>query len=249
MGKLDGKIAVITGGSSGIGLATAEDFVREGAYVYLTGRRQEQLDTAVATLGKSVCGVRGDVANLAELDRLYAQIEKEKGRLDIVFANAGIATVEPLGEITEEKFDLTFNTNLRGLLFTVQKALPLMKNEGAIVLCGSTCSTVTHYGLSAYSATKAGVRSLAHTWTQELRDRNLRVNVVSPGLTDTPILRSNGFPEEMVQASINTILAKVPAGRMGRPEEIAKAVTFLVSDDSAFIRGIELFVDGGMTSL
>jgi NAD(P)-dependent dehydrogenase (short-subunit alcohol dehydrogenase family) len=250
MGKLEGKIAVITGASTGIGLATAEDFVREGAYVYMTGRRQKELDAAVAIVGQNARAVQGDVSNLADLDRLYALIAEEKGRLDILFANAGIGdTIEPLGEITEDKFDLTFNVNLRGLLFTVQKALPLMHGGGAIVLCGSTNSTVVGLGQTAYSATKAGVRSFAHTWTQELRNRNIRVNVVAPGPTDTPIFKTTGYPEEMIREFIKTIVAKVPAGRMGRADEVAKAVTFLASEDSSFIRGVELFVDGGMVAL
>lgn len=249
MGKLEGKIALITGASTGIGLASAQEFVREGAYVYMTGRHQRELDIAVAAVGKNACGVLGDVANLTDLDRLYTQIGGERGRLDILFANAGVGTFEPLGEITEGNFDMIINVNLRGLLFTVQKSLPLMKNGGVIVLCGSTNTIVTSQGLSVYSASKAGVRSLAHTWTQELKDRNLRVNVVSPGPTDTPIFKKTGFPDEVVQTFIDNAVAKVPAGRMGRPEEVARAVTFLASDDSGFIRGVELFVDGGMTSL
>jgi NAD(P)-dependent dehydrogenase (short-subunit alcohol dehydrogenase family) len=250
MGKLQGKIAVITGASSGIGLATAKDFVAEGAYVYMTGRRQKELDAAVAAVGPNARGVQGDVAKLADLDRLYAAIQQEKGRVDIVFANAGIGnSVEPLGEITEEKYDLTFNVNLRGLLFTVQKALPLMTNGGSIILCGSTSSTLSYPGLSAYSATKAGIRSFAHTWTQEFKDRNLRVNVVSPGPTDTAIFHNTGYPAEFIQEFVKNVIAKVPANRMGRPEEIAKTVTFLASDDSSFVRGVELFVDGGMASI
>jgi len=249
MGKLDGKIAVITGASSGIGLATAKEFVREGAYVYMMARRQKVLDDAVAEVGPNASGVQGDVSNLKDLDRLYAQIAQEKGRIDVVFANAAVPALELFGEITEEKYDLIFNINLRGLLFTAQKALPLMASGGSIILCGSNATTVTGPMLTTYSASKAGVRSFAHTWTQEWKDRNLRVNVVSPGPTDTAIFRGTGFPEEMVQGFIDHVVGKVPAGRMGRPEEIAKAVTFLASEDSSFIRGVELFVDGGMTSL
>jgi NAD(P)-dependent dehydrogenase (short-subunit alcohol dehydrogenase family) len=250
MGKLEGKIAVITGGSSGIGLATAKEFVREGAYVFITARRQNELGLAVTTIGHNVTAVRGDVANLADLDQLYEHIAIEKGRVDIVFANAGIAnTMEPLGQITEEKYDLTFAVNLRGLLFTVQKALPLMPDGGVVLLCGSTNTEAPNPGFSAYSATKAGVRSFARTWTAELKNRNIRVNVVSPGPTDTPIFSKTGLSEEML-SNIKTMFAEaIPAGRLGYPEEVAKAATFLVSDDSRFIRGVELFVDGGMVAV
>jgi NAD(P)-dependent dehydrogenase (short-subunit alcohol dehydrogenase family) len=250
MDKLDGKIAVITGGSSGIGLATAKEFVREGAYVFITARKQQELDLAVAAIGKNVTAVQGDVANLADLDRLYERVVIEKGRVDIVFANAGIAnTMEHLGRITEEKYDLTFNINLRGLLFTVQKALPLMPDGGVFLLCGSTNTEAPNPGFSAYTATKAGVRSFARTWTAELKDRNIRVNVISPGPTDTPIFSKVGLPKETIAKIKAMLVETIPAGRLGYPEEVAKAATFLVSDDSRFIRGVELFVDGGMVSV
>jgi NAD(P)-dependent dehydrogenase (short-subunit alcohol dehydrogenase family) len=244
--KLEGKIAVITGGNSGIGLATAEKFVAEGAYVYITGRRQEQLDAAVARIGRNVVGVRGDVASLDDLDRLYAQIAKEKGRIDVVFANAGIGNqMAPLGSITEEQFDLTFNINVRGLVFTVQKALPLMKEGGSILLNASTASIKGLGSLSVYSASKAAVRSLARCWTTDLKDRKIRVNVISPGYTETPIFETLNLPKEQVDAVKASFTPTIPLGRWGQPEETANAAVFLASDDSSYVAGIELFVDGG----
>jgi NAD(P)-dependent dehydrogenase (short-subunit alcohol dehydrogenase family) len=246
MSKLTGKTAVITGGSSGIGLATAEQFVAEGAYVYITGRRQKELDAAVAQIGGNVTGVQGDVANLENLDRLYAQIAREKGHIDILFANAGIASQNALmGQITELQFDLTFGINVRGLLFSVQKALPLMPDGASIIMNGSAASIKGLPTQTVYSATKAAVRSFARTWTSELRERKIRVNTVSPGYTDTPIFETVGWPKEQVDAIVASILPLIPAGRFGRPEEIAKTVLFLASDDSSYITGIELFVDGG----
>lgn len=250
MGKLSGKIAVITGGSSGIGLSTAEQFVAEGAYVYITGRRQKELDAAVKQIGRNVTGVQGDVANLADLDRLYAQIEKEKGRVDILFANAGIANhMAPLGSITEQHFDLTFNVNVRGLLFTVQKALPLM-SEGASIILNSSSASVKGIGaLSVYAATKAAVRSFARTWTVDLKGRNIRVNVLSPGCTETPIFDTLSLPKEHVEAIKDSMTATIPLGRFARSEETAKAAVFLASDDSSYVAGIELFVDGGIAQV
>jgi NAD(P)-dependent dehydrogenase (short-subunit alcohol dehydrogenase family) len=246
MSKLTGKTAVITGGSSGIGLATAEQFVAEGAYVYITGRRQKELDAAVAQIGGNVTGVQGDVANLENLDRLYAQIAREKGHIDILFANAGIASQNALmGQITELQFDLTFGINVRGLLFSVQKALPLMPDGASIIMNGSAASIKGLPTQTVYSATKAAVRSFARTWTSELRERKIRVNTVSPGYTDTPIFETVGWPKEQVDAIVASILPLIPAGRFGRPEEIAKTVLFLASDDSSYITGVELFVDGG----
>lgn len=246
MNKLEGKIAVVTGGNSGIGLATAEQFVAEGAYVYITGRRQEELDAAVARIGRNVTGVRGDVANLGDLDRLYAQIEKEKGRIDVLFANAGIGNqMAPLGSITEEQFDLTFDINVRGLVFTVQKALPLMKEGGSILLNASTASIKGIAGLSVYSASKAAVRSLARCWTSDLKDRKIRVNVLSPGYTETPIFETLDWSKEQFEAVKAGITPTIPLGRWGQPEETAKAAVFLASDDSSYVAGIELFVDGG----
>jgi NAD(P)-dependent dehydrogenase (short-subunit alcohol dehydrogenase family) len=246
MSKLTGKIAVITGGSSGIGLATAEQFVAEGAYVYITGRRQKVLDAAVAQIGRNVTGVQGDVANLEDIDRLYAQIAQEKGRIDILFANAGIASQNALmGQITELQFDLTFGTNVRGLLFSVQKALTLIPNGASIIMNGSAASIKGLPTQTVYSATKAAVRSFARTWTSELRERKIRVNTVSPGYTDTPIFETMGWPKEQVDTIVTNILPFIPVGRFGRPEEIAKTVLFLASDDSSYITGVELFVDGG----
>jgi NAD(P)-dependent dehydrogenase (short-subunit alcohol dehydrogenase family) len=246
MSKLTGKIAVITGASSGIGLATAEQFVAAGAYVYITGRRQKELDAAVAQIGRNVTGVQGDVANLEDIDRLYAQIAQEKGRIDILFANAGIASQNALmGQITELQFDLTFGINVRGLLFSVQKALPLMPDGASIIMNGSAASIKALPTQTVYSATKAAVRSFARTWTSELRERKIRVNTVSPGYTDTPIFETMGWSQEQFDAIVASVLPSIPAGRFGRPEEIAKTVLFLASDDSSYITGVELFVDGG----
>ena len=250
MDKLQGKVALITGGNSGIGLATAEEFVAEGAYVYITGRRQKQLDAAVARIGRNVTGVQGDVANLADLDRLYAQIEKEKGRLDVVFANAGIGNqVAPLGSITEKQFDLTFNINVRGLLFTVQKAIPLMQKGGSILLNSSTASVKGAGAVSVYSASKAAVRSLARCWTTDLKGRGIRVNAIAPGYTETPIFETLGWPKEQVEAVKAGITPTIPLGRWGQPEETAKVAVFLASDDSSYVAGVELYVDGGVVSI
>jgi NAD(P)-dependent dehydrogenase (short-subunit alcohol dehydrogenase family) len=236
--KLQGKVAVITGGTSGIGLATAKLFVKEGAYVFITGRRQKELDEAVKAIGSNATGVQGDVARLADLDRLYETV-KTKGRIDIVFANAGAAEFAPLGKITEEHFDKLFGTNVKGTLFTVQKALPLMNDGCSIILNGSVASVKGTHAFGVYGATKAALRSFVRTWTSDLKDRHIRSNVVSPGPTDTPIV--DGQPEDAVARIVSTI----PMGRMGDPDEIAKAVLFLASDDSSFVTGIELFVDGG----
>jgi len=243
--RLEGKIAVITGGNSGIGLATAEQFVAEGAYVYITGRRQQELDAAVKQIGRNVTGVQGDVANLADLDRLYAQVRKEKGRVDIVFANAGLGTRAMIGEITEEQFDFIFGINVRGLVFTVQKALPLMPDGGAILLNASLASISGLPAAGLYSATKAAVRSFARTWTVELSPRRIRVNVISPGWTDTPIVGRTMTPEQAQQFKA-AIPATVPLGRIGRPEEVAKVAVFLASEESSYVAGVELFVDGGL---
>jgi len=245
-GKLEGKIALVTGGSSGIGLATAQLFVKEGAYVYITGRRQSELDKAVKSIGgKQVTAVRGDASNLHDLDRLFAQIKQEKGRLDVVFANAGGGSFAPLGAITEELYDQTFNTNVKGVLFTVQKALPLIPDGGSIILNASVVSVKGMPAFSVYSATKAAVRSFARSWTTDLKDRKIRVNVVSPGPIDTPILDGLGETEEQRQGIRSQLTSMVPLGRMGRPEEIGNAAVFLASDDASFVAGVELFVDGG----
>jgi NAD(P)-dependent dehydrogenase (short-subunit alcohol dehydrogenase family) len=249
MGKLDGKTALITGGSSGIGLATAKAFVDAGAYVFISGRREAQLAAAVAEIGHQVTGVQGDVSNLDDLDRLFARIARETGRLDIVFANAGTAQYAPLGTITEEVYDAIFNVNVKGLLFTVQKALPLLPDGASIIL---TASIVGSKGLpenSVYSATKAAVRSFARTWTTDLKARHIRVNAVSPGSIATPglndLLASSAVGEQRRQM----VGSAVPLGRMGAPEEIAKAVLFLASDDSSYVTGAELFVDGGLAQV
>jgi len=242
MNKLQGKTAVITGGTTGIGLATAKLFVSEGAYVFITGRRQKELDEAVKDIGSNVTGVQGDVANLADLDRLYETVGA-KGRIDIVFANAGVAGVSPLEKITEKHFDDIFNINVRGALFTVQKALPLLNDGGSIILTGSVASAKGTPGFGTYGASKAAVRNFVRAWTVELKDRGIRSNVLSPGPTDTPIMY--GQPEDVVAK----IVASIPMGRIGQADEIAKAALYLASDDSSFVSGIELFVDGGRAQI
>ena len=248
-GKLNGKVALVTGGNSGIGLATAKRFVREGAYVFITGRRQKELDAAVKEIGKNVTAVQGDVSNLADLDRLFAQIKKEKGRIDIVFANAGVAAYAPLGTITEAHYESIFDINVKGVLFTVQKALPLLRDGGSIVLNASIVASKGFSSNSVYSATKAAVRSFARTWTTDLKERGIRVNSVSPGATDTPGLRELLASSETGQRRQKMISETVPLGRLGTPDEIAKAVVFLASDDASYISGTELFVDGGIAQV
>ena len=247
--KLSNKIALVTGGSSGIGLATAKRFASEGAYVFITGRRQTELDAAAKELGGNATAVRGDVANLADLDRLFDTIKQQKGRLDVLFANAGGGGLVPLGQITEEHFDKTFNTNVRGLLFTVQKALPLMPPGSSIILNASTTSIKGTPAFSVYSATKAAVRSFARNWTLDLKERKIRVNAVSPGVVPTPGYDLVGLRKEQVQEFVDFQVTTIPLGRVGIPDEIAKAVVFLASDDSSFVNGIELFVDGGMAQI
>ena len=249
MNKLVGKIALITGGNSGIGLATAKQFVNEGAYVFITGRRDPELAVAVKEIGRNVTGVQGDVSNLGDLDRLFAQIKREKGKLDIVFANAGMAKYAALGKITEELYDLTFDINVKGLLFTVQKALPLLPDGASIILNASIVASKGLSSNSVYSATKAAVRSFARTWTTDLKARRIRVNAVSPGSTDTPGLSDLLASGEAGQERLKMISNTVPLGRLGRPDEIAKAVVFLASDDSSYITGTELFVDGGFAQV
>lgn len=243
MGKLEGKVAVITGATSGMALATAKLFVEEGAYVFITGRRKEQLDQAVKSIGKNVTGVQADSSKLDDLDRLYETVKKQKGRIDVLFASAGGGELGPLGSITEEQFDRTFGLNVRGTLFTVQKALPLLRDGGSIILNGSIAGVKGFAGAGVYSASKAAVRSFARTWTVELKDRKIRVNVLSPGTIDTAIL--DVFPQEAKDFFVSLI----PWRRMGRPEEIATAVLFLASSDSSFVTGIELFVDGGAAQI
>jgi NAD(P)-dependent dehydrogenase (short-subunit alcohol dehydrogenase family) len=242
MSKLEGKVAVITGGSTGIGFATARLFVKEGANVFITGRRQKELDEAVRAIGRNVTGVQGDVARLADLDRLYEAV-RVKGRIDIVFANAGVAEFAPLGRITEEHFDKLFNINVRGTLFTVQKVLPLLNDGGSIILTGSVAGVKGTPAFGVYGATKAAIRNFARAWTVELKDRRIRSNVLSPGPTETPAL------DQQPADAIARIVSTIPMRRMGEPDEIAKAALFLASDDSSFVTGIELFVDGGRAQI
>src|SRR5260221_3787509 len=249
MGKLEEKIALITGGNSGIGLATAKQFVNEGAYVFITGRRDPELAAAVKEIGRNVTGIQGDVSNLDDLDRLFAQIKREKGKLDILFANAGVAKLAAFGTITEELYDWTFDINVKGLLFTVQKALPLLPDGASIIL---NASIVASKGLpinSVYSATKAAVRSFARTSTTDLKDRRIRVNAVSPGSIDTPGLNNLLASSETVRQRLKNISNNVPLGRLGTADEIAKAVVFLASNDASFVTGTELFVDGGFAQV
>jgi NAD(P)-dependent dehydrogenase (short-subunit alcohol dehydrogenase family) len=249
MGKLEGKIALITGGNSGIGLATAQDFVKEGAFVYITGRRQAELDTAAAKIGKNVKSIQSDVTKMADLDKIYSIIQKEKGHLDILFANAGNGTLAPLGSITEDQFDSIFNLNVKGLLFTVQKALPLLRDGSAVILNASIVSIKGFPGFSVYSASKAAVRSFARSWSSDLASRKIRVNVISPGTVPTPGYAGLGLVDDVLKQFVEQTSEKTPLGRVGTPSEIAKAVTFLASEDSSFIAGIELFVDGGFAQI
>jgi NAD(P)-dependent dehydrogenase (short-subunit alcohol dehydrogenase family) len=246
--KLQGKVAVITGGTSGIGLATAHRFVAKGAYVFITGRRKDALAAAVAQLGKHVTGVRGDVANLAALDGLYNEVKKQNRKIDILFANAGVAKLAPLGTVTEEFFDFHFNANVRGLFFTMQKALPLLNDGASIILTGSIASIKGFPAFSVYSATKAAVRSFARSWTNDLKDRHIRVNVLSPGHIDTPILEGLQQGEALMQMK-KGLAEDTPLGRLGNPDEIAKACAFLASDESSYVTGIELYVDGGVAQI
>jgi len=242
MGKLDGKVAVITAATSGMALATAKLFVQEGAYVFITGRRQDKLDEAVKAIGKNVTGVQGDAANLDDLDRLYEVVKKEKGKIDVLFASAGFGEYVTFDKVTPEHFDTTFNTNVRGTLFTVQKALPIFNDGGSIVLNGSIVSIKGFPAFGVYAASKAAVRSFARTAVVDLKERGIRVNVLSPGPIDTPALDGIGADKDQLAAI-------VPRGSMGKPEEIATAALFLASSDSSFVNGIELFVDGGVAQI
>ena len=249
MKRLEGKVAVVTGGNSGIGLATARRFAEEGAHVFITGRRQAELDAAVKQIGRQATGVQGDVAKLTDLDRLYAAVKQQQGRIDILFANAGGGALAPLGAITEEHFDKTFGVNVKGLLFTVQKALPLFRDGGSIILNASITASKGMEAFSVYSATKAAVRSFARCWTVDLKNRRIRVNAISPGPIDTPGYKNLGLTEEQMEEFKKNVVTAVPMGRMGDPDEIAKAALFLASDDSSYVTGIELFVDGGMAQI
>ena len=245
MGRLAGKVAVITGANSGIGLETAKRFVEEGAHVVITGRRKDELDKATAEIGENVIAVQGDVSHLEDLDRLYAEVKAKFGHIDILFANAGLGQVAPLGTVTEEHFDREFDINVKGLFFSVQKALPLFKDGGSIILNSSVAGHKGIGGFSVYSATKAAVRSFARTWTSDLKDRKIRVNAISPGPIETPIFGKLGLTQEQFTEFANTIVSSVPLGRVGQSEEVAAAATFLASDESSYITGIDLSVDGG----
>lgn len=249
MGKLEGKIGLVTGGTSGIGLATAKRFVDEGAYVFITGRRESELTKAVKEIGRSVSGVQSDVSKLDDLDHLFAQIKHETNRLDVVFANAGIAKYARLGKITEDFYDSIFNINVKGVVFTVQKALPLLPDGASIVLNSSIVGSKGLASNSVYSATKAAIRSFARTWTTDLKDRHIRVNAISPGSIDTPGLGELLASSETGEERKKMIEKLTPLSRLGTPDEIAKAVVFLASDDSSYITGIELFVDGGFAQV
>ena len=249
MSRLAGKVAVITGGSSGIGLATAQRFLDEGAYVFIVGRRQSELDKATALIGDGVSTVAGDVTVSADLDRLFATVLQEEGGLDILVVNSGRLQKEELGKITEQNFDATFDVNARASLFTVQKALPLMRTGGSVILVGSVAGYVGIRGNSAYSATKAALRSYVRTWTREFTDRGIRFNTLSPGPIDTPIMAGQADSVEEADAIRAAYAAAIPLNRMGRPDEIAAAALFLASDDSSFVAGAELSVDGGMAQV
>jgi NAD(P)-dependent dehydrogenase (short-subunit alcohol dehydrogenase family) len=247
--KFAGKVAVITGGSTGIGLATVKRFVQEGMdHVFITGRRKDALDRAVAEMGQNVTAVQGDVANLADLDRLYDEVRKQSRKIDVIFANAGVAQLAPFGSVDEKFYDLHFDGNVKGMFFTVQKALPLMNDAGAVILTGSIADVKGFPDASVYSATKAAVRSFARTWTNELKDRRIRVNAISPGHIDTPIFDT--WQQGDALTKMKDDLAKnVPLGRLGDPDEIAKVVSFLASDEASYVAGIELYVDGGIAQI
>lgn len=244
MGRLEGKIGVITGGSSGIGLATAKRFVAEGAEIFITGRRQEELDRAVETIGAGVTAVQGDVSRMDDLDRLFETVRERSGRIDILFANAGLGTFAPLGAIDEASFDQTFSVNVKGTLFTVQKALPLMQSGGSIILTGSTTGSMGTAAFSVYSATKAAIRNFARSWALDLKESGIRVNVLSPGATETPGLKGLVTPADEA-ALLEGLAAQIPLGRVASPEETAAVALFLASQDSSFMTGSEVFADGG----
>lgn len=247
--KFTGKTAVITGGSTGMGLATAKRLVAEGMdHIFITGRRKDALDAAVAEIGKNVTGVQGDVASLADLDSLYDAVQKQNRKIDVLFANAGVAQIAALGTLDEKFFDLHFGANVKGLFFTVQKALPLLNDGASVILNGSIATIKGFAGMSVYSATKAAVRSFARTWTNDLRERRIRVNTISPGHIDTPIFEGWQQGEALAKMK-NELASNVPLGRMGDPDEIAKAVSFLASDESSYVAGVELFVDGGVAQI
>ncbi|WP_395672010.1 SDR family NAD(P)-dependent oxidoreductase [Inquilinus sp.] len=248
-GKLEGKVAVITGGTTGIGLGIARQFAREGALVFVTGRRQAELDAAIAEIGHGAIGVQGDISNLADLDRLYDTVRQRASRIDILAANAGGGGFAPLGAITEEDFDKTFAINVRGTLFTVQKALPLLRDGASIILTSSTTTTRPIPGLSVYGATKAAIRNFARHWILDLKDRHIRVNAISPGPTRTPGLQGLAATDDQWQQLEAYLAAQIPLGRLADPDEIGRAAVFLASDDASFVNGAEIFVDGGMAQI
>ena len=246
--KLDGKIAVITGGTSGIGLATAKRFVSEGACVFITGLSQKEIDVSISDIGKNVSGIQCDVSNLADIDKMYDVVKDQKGHIDILFANAGIIEFAPLGEISEKHFDKIFDIDVKGLLFTVQKALPIFQDGGSIILMASVGSSKGSAELSVYHAAKAAVRSFARSWSLNLNQRNIRVNAISPGPIDTPFV-NRVLNDQQTEKFLKNSVSSTSIGRMGSPDEVAKAVSFLASDDASYITGIELFVDGGMAQV
>ncbi|MGU3543486.1 SDR family NAD(P)-dependent oxidoreductase [Methylobacterium sp. A52T] len=248
-GRFQDKVVVVTGGTSGIGLAAAQAFVAEGASVFITGRRQEALDAAVRQIGGRITGVRGDMANLADIDRLYDAVQQKHAQIDVVFANAGGGSFAPLGAITEAHYQSIFDTNVKGVLFTVQKALPLLRDGAAIVLTGSTTGSSGTPAFSVYSATKAAVRNFARNWILDLKDRRIRVNTISPGVTETAGLDELFGGGDQAAATKDYLAGQIPAGRVGRPEEIAQAVLFLASDAASFVNGVELFADGGQVQI
>jgi NAD(P)-dependent dehydrogenase (short-subunit alcohol dehydrogenase family) len=247
--RFENKVVVVTGGTSGIGLATAKAFAAEGASVFITGRRQEALHAAVREIGKSVTGVRGDMSRLADIDRLYDAVQQKHAQIDILFANAGGGEMAPLGTISEEHYEKTFATNVKGVLFTVQKALPLLKDGASVILTSSTTSISGTPAFSVYSATKAAIRNFARNWILDLKDRHIRVNAVSPGVTETAGLNELFGGGAQAESTKDYLAGLIPAGRVGQPEEIAKAVLFLASDDASFVNGVELFVDGGQAQI
>jgi len=249
MGRLEGKIAVITGASSGIGLASAKRFVAEGAHVYITGRRPRELDEAIQAIGSSVTAIQGDVSNLDDLDRLFAKVRSDHGHMDILFANAGLGAREPLGKITVSAFDLVFGVNVKGTIFTVQKGLPLMRDGGSIILTGSTTGSMGTAAFSIYSASKAAIRNLARSWTLDLKGTGIRVNVLSPGATATPGLLDGLARTGQKDAIIAGLIEQSPLGRIADPDDIADVALFLASDDSRSMTGSEIFADGGMAQV